>query len=214
MNSVENLENADEVSGLTKQHLAEVMNDGSISSTIVGLYNHSESIGQFLKMSKSLDTPIPEDQAILLWNCLGKLKFICDVYSSNTSVSEPDSKELRGVETYRIHHRADIGDCSIYIESKDNPTEAAVYLQLKGEDLSDDDEICLSNLAIANALVSLYGCSSGIKTNNAIDIDMHDERESRACTWYRKNRYWVGPKDILRTDEELLTVLKPHFGDQ
>ncbi len=113
---------------------------------------------------------------------------------------------------YRIHHCYDIGDRSIFIESDRDPSDAAAYLQFKAEELFGDDSICLSNLAIASGLVALYGCHSGHRCESAVSVDMHEIREERCGEWYERN-YDANPK-IVRSDSDILSVLKPLFGDQ
>jgi len=112
---------------------------------------------------------------------------------------------------YKIMHEYDNKDRSIFIESKANPTDAAIYLQFKAEDLSGDNGICLSNLAIANALVSLYDCESGGIADDAIVINMHSAREERCGEWYGKR---MNTTELIRDDKLILTYLEPHFGDQ
>ena len=114
--------------------------------------------------------------------------------------------------TYLIKHAYDIGETGIYIRSKFNPVDAAVYLQFKTEELFNDG-VSLSNLAVANALVSLYGCFCGAKNDKAITIDMYSEREARCGEWFSNENGFLNP-EIQRTDSELINFLKPHVGDQ
>lgn len=118
---------------------------------------------------------------------------------------------VTGRKTYCITHHYNIGDQDVYIEAKRgfDVIGAAVYLQRKAEELSGDDCMTLSGLAIANAIVSLYGCENGMRRNNAVLVDMHQEREKRA----RKDimASLKNNPEIARSDEEILTFLKPHF---
>lgn len=116
-------------------------------------------------------------------------------------------------QTYLIHHEYDIGDRGIYVESSFDPTDAAVYLQFKAEALFNDDGISLSNLAIANALVALYGVTCGARTEDAKPIDMHFERESRCGKWFKSDKGFLDPF-IQQSDDKIIEVLKHHVGDQ
>ncbi len=122
------------------------------------------------------------------------------------------SELYRGTQLYKLHHRYDIGDRSVYVESKTDPSDAAAYLQFKAEELSGDEGISLSNLAVGNALVCLYGCTSGRRSDKAKAIDLYEAREERCGDWYSVKM--KGNPDLHREDSELLTFLKPHFGDQ
>ena len=115
---------------------------------------------------------------------------------------------------YRIFHNYDIGDRSVFIESDTNPTDAAAYLQFKAEELSGDDGICLSNLAIAHGLVVLYGCTSGHNTDEAIPLDMYEVRESRCGNWYINNVEQSSNPNLVRAEKDIRLVLQPHFSDQ
>ena len=116
------------------------------------------------------------------------------------------------MSVYKIHHYYDSGDRAVFIESDTDPSDAAAYLQFKAEELSGDDGISLSNLAIASGLVALYGCSSGYRNESAIPLDMYEIREERCGKWYARN-YEANLK-LIRADSDILSVLKPHFGDQ
>jgi hypothetical protein len=125
-------------------------------------------------------------------------------------------QELKEMEqnklTYLLKHTYDIGERGVYIQSNFNPVDAAVYLQFKAEELFNDG-VSLSNLAVANALVSLYGCFCGAKKETATVIDLYSEREARCGEWFTNKNGFLNP-EIQREDSELICFLKPHIGDQ
>lgn len=86
-------------------------------------------------------------------------------------------EKVQSYKIYKIHHSCDIGNQAIYISSKTDPTRVAVYCQFMAEDWFGE-EYALSNLAIANALVSLYGCLQAAETREAQPIDMYADREA------------------------------------
>lgn len=117
------------------------------------------------------------------------------------------SEKTRSI--YKIHHHYDIGNRSVYIESKFDPTEYAVYLQFMAEDIYDDS-ICISNLAIANALVSLYGCQSGRESKFAIPIDMYSDREKRCG---EQTNIIKNNPSIVKSQDEIKRILDPYIND-
>lgn len=99
---------------------------------------------------------------------------------------------------YKIHHQYDIGNLAIFVSSRQNPTVAAVYCQFMAEEWFDEG-VTLSNLAIANALVSLYDCYHAAECSDAIDVDMHTERESACGDGYAELKNSGYERDMLKT---------------
>ena len=114
--------------------------------------------------------------------------------------------------TYLLEHAYDIGDRGVYVESIFNPSDVAVYLQFKAEELFNDG-VSLSNLAVVNALVSLYGCFCGARSDKATVIDLYRERKLRCGKWFSDKSGFLNP-EIQREDAVLISVLKPHINDQ
>lgn len=129
---------------------------------------------------------------------------VCDDCGINGSERVMNVSDLKN---YKIKHRYDSLDTAVFIRSSFDPTDAAIYIQFKAESYFDES-ISLSNLAIANALVTFYGCMPGVRDENAIVIDCYSERESRCGEWYVNN---LDSKSDLECDEAALRVsLEPH----
>lgn len=79
--------------------------------------------------------------------------------------------------SYLIQHRYNIGDQGVTVMAAAgfDVKRAAVYIQFKAEEWFAD-EACVSNLGIAAALVSFYGCKHGVHETNGLVIDMYGDR--------------------------------------
>ena len=113
-------------------------------------------------------------------------------------------KEPLGWKTYKICHGLDRGNMSVFVASKTDPTRAAVYCQFMAEDWYGH-ETTLSNLAVANALVSLYDCWLAEECSKAITIDMYAARETLNGEWYLSLMNGEYDRDSLKS------LLEPHI---
>lgn len=120
-------------------------------------------------------------------------------------------KVLQSERTYKIMHEYDIGDQSVYVSAYYDLIDPAIYLQFKAEELSGDDSTELSNQAVADALISLFGATPAKKCDDAQPIDMHFDRESRCSEWY-SNEYTS--ESLARPHDKLVEVLSPHFREE
>ncbi len=86
-------------------------------------------------------------------------------------------------KTFLIRHCYDIGDQGVTVIAPAGlrVKRAAVYIQFKAEEWFDD-ETCVSNLGIAAALVSFYGCKHGARKKNGLSIDMYSDRHQLCGT--------------------------------
>jgi hypothetical protein len=104
-------------------------------------------------------------------------------------------------QIYKIHHKYDIGNQAIYISSKTDPTKAAIFCQFMAEKWFGEEHD-LSNLAIANALVSFYDCSQAAVTEKHISINIYYERNALCGSLLEEE------KSLHRTGLKFL--LEPH----
>lgn len=111
--------------------------------------------------------------------------------------------------TYKICHTYDIGERSVFIESETDPSDAISYINLKTYELFNDDSLSLSNLSIANALVALYGCTSGAREDDAITIDVF----CLECNYKLSELIEKNP-DLVKPDELIKLHIAHHVGDQ
>lgn len=77
-----------------------------------------------------------------------------------------------------IRHYYDAGDLGISVAAPDDldVRRAAIYIELMAEKWFGDDT-CVTNLGIAAALVSFYGCKQAPRNDHGQVIDMHHDRE-------------------------------------
>ncbi len=108
---------------------------------------------------------------------------------------ETQEEELIDRQVYKIHHHYDIGNQAIYVSSKSDPTRAAVFCQFMSEEWFGYEH-SLSNLAIANILVSLYGCWQAAETENYISIDMYSDREALCGNWKELKKEGLSRKEL------------------
>lgn len=123
---------------------------------------------------------------------------------------------MKQKKQYLIKHYYDSynGDNSILLESSFDPTEAAVYLQFKAELLFNDYTICLSNVAIAEGLVALYGLNfTEDEINNETEIDMYYDRERRCGEWFISKEGFEA-EELQRADQDIIDILQPFIYDQ
>lgn len=88
-------------------------------------------------------------------------------------------------QNYLIKNCFDIGDQGVSVMAPDNldVKRAAIYIQLKAEEWFGDEET-VSNLGIAAALVTFYGCKQGRRNIEGNIIDMfHDREEMCRVAW-------------------------------
>ena len=84
--------------------------------------------------------------------------------------------------TYKILHAYDIGDRSIYIESKlseDQLLDICAFLQFKIESTLGDSSGDLSNFGVGHALIKYFDCEPAARSDTAISLDIYCARESR-----------------------------------
>lgn len=81
-------------------------------------------------------------------------------------------------QSYMIKHYYDIGDQSVTVRAPQgfDARRAAMYLQFHAEEWFGEDAL-VSNLGIASALVTFYGCKHAARNTSSQVIDMHDDRE-------------------------------------
>lgn len=81
------------------------------------------------------------------------------------------------ISTFVIHHHYDIGDQSVAVQAPLglDLRRAAIYMQLKAEEWFGAS-VSVSNLGIAAALVTFYGCTHGARTEHEEFIDMYTDR--------------------------------------
>ncbi len=84
-------------------------------------------------------------------------------------------------QTFLIRHHYDIGDQGVTIQAPQgfDARRAAIYMQFWAENWFGDHKI-LSNLGVAAALVTFYGCKHAARSPVSNIIDMHLDREA-AC---------------------------------
>lgn len=94
------------------------------------------------------------------------------------------TKSLKNANTFRIRHFYDRGDQGVTIEAPSglDTRRAAVYIQFQAENWFGD-EATVTNLGIAAALVSFYGCQHASHSRYGEELDMYSEREKR-CPKY------------------------------
>ena len=88
-------------------------------------------------------------------------------------------------QNYLIKHHYDSGDQGVSVIAPDNldVKRAAIYIQLKAEEWFGD-EVSVSNLGIAAALVTFYGCKHARRNIRGNVIDMfHDPEEMCRIAW-------------------------------
>lgn len=85
--------------------------------------------------------------------------------------------------TFNIHHRYDIGDQSVTIKAPAgfDARRAAIYMQFWAEEWFGGEKM-VTNLGVAAALVSFYGCKHAARNSCGEAINMHDDREARCGT--------------------------------
>ena len=90
-------------------------------------------------------------------------------------------KMPKDAETFLVHHRYDIGDQGVTIRAPQalNARRAAIYMQFWAEEWFGV-EAMVTNLGIAAALVTFYGCKHAARNQFGETINMHDDRET-AC---------------------------------
>lgn len=115
-------------------------------------------------------------------------------------------KSVRNANTYFIHHHYDRGEQGVTVEAPASldTKRAAVYIQFKAEDWFGD-EATVTNLGIAAALVSFYGCKHVARNSFGEDLDMYFARE-RLCQEYKS---LVADSELMR--EGLKDFLKDHL---
>lgn len=81
---------------------------------------------------------------------------------------------------FLIHHRYDIGDqgVSVKVPNGFDVRRAAVYIQFMAE-IWFGAEKAVTNLGIASALVSFYGCKHAARNARGEVVDMYTDREIR-----------------------------------
>ena len=88
-------------------------------------------------------------------------------------------------QNYLIMNHYDVGDQGVSVMVPDNldVKRAAIYIQLKAEEWFGDEET-VSNLGIAAALVTFYGCTQARRNIQGNVIDMfHDREEMCRIAW-------------------------------
>jgi len=115
-------------------------------------------------------------------------------------------KSDTNANTFRIHHHYDWGDQSVTIKAPKgfDTKRAAVYIQFQAENLFGD-EATVTNLGIAAALVSFYGCKHAPHSRYGVDLDMYFERE-KLCPKYKE---LMADASLMRDD--LQDFLKEHL---
>ncbi|WP_321944394.1 hypothetical protein [Paraburkholderia tropica] len=107
--------------------------------------------------------------------------------------------------TYLIRHYYDIGDQGVTVKAPlgFDARRAAIYMQLLAEEWFGVEKM-VTNLGIAAALVSLYGCKHAARNARGETIDMHADREAMCA------RAAVLMADESLRREDLRTFLAPH----
>lgn len=84
-------------------------------------------------------------------------------------------------QSYRIQHRYDLGDQSVTVEAPNDfdARTAAVYMQFMAEEWFGSPGPDVTNLGIAAALVSFYGCKHAPRNEQDEIIDMYSDRAAR-----------------------------------
>ena len=87
----------------------------------------------------------------------------------------------RDAQTFLIRHHYDIGDQGVTIKAPQgfDARRAAIYMQFWVEDWFGVEKM-ITNLGVAAALVSFYGCKQAARNSLGETIDMHADREA-AC---------------------------------
>lgn len=131
--------------------------------------------------------------------CFGEYWLIAE--NGTVTVKKSDTN----ANTFRIHHHYDRGDQSVTIQAPQglDTKRAAVYIQFLAEDLFGD-EATVTNLGIAAALVSFYGCKHTSHNKYGEDLDMYFARE-RLCPKYKE---LLADSTLMR--EGLKEFLKDH----
>lgn len=82
-------------------------------------------------------------------------------------------------ESYLIKHYYDLGDQAVTVRAPAqlDPKRAAIYMQFWAEEWFGEEKI-VTNLGIAAALVSFYGCKHSPRNRFGEVIDMHHDRET------------------------------------
>lgn len=82
------------------------------------------------------------------------------------------------MQKYLIRHRYQVGDQDVTVEGPVglDMRRAAVFVQFRAEEWFGDSAL-VSNLGIAAALVTFYGCQHAARGENSEVIDMHLDRE-------------------------------------
>lgn len=86
---------------------------------------------------------------------------------------------------YKICHTYDGADKPAYVSSESSPVREAVYTQFVAESHYGESAVVL-NAGIALALVEHYGCDAAEPCEDAIEIDMHVEREHMCGAGYHE----------------------------
>ncbi|MFG6179643.1 hypothetical protein ACGTN6_20635 [Halomonas sp. THAF12] len=82
-------------------------------------------------------------------------------------------------KVFKICHFYDSTDNAVYVAAEASPAREAVYCQFVAENHYGESATVL-NAGIALALTEKYGCDVAEPCDDAIKIDMYDERE-RLC---------------------------------
>jgi len=104
---------------------------------------------------------------------------------------------------YRIFHKYDRGDQSVYLNSPSDPTRAAAYCQFLAEEHLGES-VSVLNSGIALALIQHYGCSPADKTADAVELDLYLARE-RLCGVYKS---LMADESLHR--EGIIDLIRPH----
>lgn len=93
-------------------------------------------------------------------------------------------RQLKMSYMYRIFAHYDYGDQSVYVESFlpiEDMRDVCRYILLKGEQIltleHDEEAISPNNFTVAAILIAHYGCSTGIREEDAIELEMHSIRD-------------------------------------
>lgn len=80
---------------------------------------------------------------------------------------------------FLIHHHYDIGDQGITVNAPIgfNTRRAAIYMQFQAEEWFGNEKM-VTNLGIAAALVTFYGCKHAARNSLGESIDMYADREA------------------------------------
>jgi hypothetical protein len=106
--------------------------------------------------------------------------YVDDVH--DLSAEEVAECEARAARRFRIHHHYDIGDQSVYVESKSGEVDvplAAAFIVAKTQEWWGN--VLVSNLGVAAALVEFYGCEHMATATAHIEVDLYDQSRYSAA---------------------------------